>query len=483
MLRELGKKITNNFGLKLLAALFAFVLWIVVINIDNPVKVQKFTTSVTAENTDYLTAQGKYYEVLDGKNTVTFNVSGERSILTEMSNSDFSATADMEKIEYNENSGVYRVPVTVTPTRYINKVTVTSKQLYLEVVLEDLGTCQKVITAATRGTVADGCALGDMEIVGSNLLKISGPSSIVSQIDTAVATINVEGVSTDVTDSVVPVLYDADGNVIDTTKLKMSLSTVTVTAQILGTKDVALEFNTSGNVKDGYMITDIECPLETIRIKGQTNLLNTVNKISVPAEVLDVTDISEDLTVTVDISSYLPEGASLVLTSDAKIEVTVKVEQMDTKSFEVPVTNLSVENLRDTYLLEFEEDTVAIEISGPESVISGLKARNIKGTIDANALGPGTHNLTVNVSLEDNCWISKTVKVAVVISRETSAESNQNSGGTSDADSSQKPTDTTNSGTGTGSDAAGDTTDASGDTTDASKDVTDTSGETTDKQP
>lgn len=424
MLKKLGKKITNNFGLKLLAALFAVVLWIVVINIDDPTIVLPFTTSITAENTAYLTAQNKYFEVLDGKNTVTFNASAERSILTEMSNSDFSATADMEKIEYNENSGTYRVPVTITPKRYTNKVTVTSKQLYLEVVLEDLGTSQKVIVANTKGTVADGCALGSLEVVGSNLLKISGPASIISQIDSAVATINIEGVSTDVTDSVVPVLYDESGNVIDTTRLTLSLDTVTVSAQILSTKDVSLEFDTTGEVADGYMITGIEYPLETVRIKGESATLNPVNKITIPAEVLDVTDITDDLVTTVDISSYLPSGTSLVLTSDAKIEVTVKVEPVMKKTFEVPVANLTVENLRDAYLLEFDEDVIVAEISGPESVISELRAKNITGTVNAGGLGAGKHRLTVNFALEDYCWLTETVKVPVIISGDGSADTN-----------------------------------------------------------
>ncbi len=419
MLRMLGKKITNNFGLKLLAAVCAFVLWIVVINIDNPVVVQTFTTSVTAENTEYLTEQNKYFEVLNGKNTVTFNVSGERSVLSEMENTDFSATADMEKIEYSED-GICRVPVSITPTRYTNKVTVTSKKLYLEVVLEDLGTCQKVIAANTKGAVADGCALGDIEVVGSNLLKISGPSSIVSQIDSVTATINVEGVSADVTDSVVPVLYDSEGNVIDTTKLKMSLSTVAVSAKVLSTKDVALEFATVGDVAEGYVMTGIECPLETIRIKGESATLNTVNKISIPAEVLDVTDIEDDLTVTVDISSYLPADTSLVLASDAKIEVTVKVELMLSKTFDVPVKNLLVTNLREGYLLEFDEDTVEVRVSGPDSVVSELTAKNITGTLDASGIGTGSHQLTVELDLADYCQMTEKVKTPVSISADES---------------------------------------------------------------
>lgn len=442
MLKKLGKKITNNFGLKLLATLFAVVLWIVVINIDNPTTVQPFTTSITTENTDYLTEQNKYFEALDGKNTITFYASAERSVLSEMANSDFSAVADMEKIEYNENTGTYRVPVTITPKRYTNKVTITSKQLYLEVVLGDLGTCQKVIVPNTKGTVADGCALGNLEIVGSNLLKISGPAFIISQIDSAVATINIDGVSTDVTDSVVPVLYDADGNAIDTTRLTLSLDTVTVSAQILSTKDVSLEFNTTGKVAEGYMITGIEYPLETVRIKGESAILNPVNKIIIPAEVLDVTDITEDFVTTVDISSYLPSGTSLVLTSDAKIEVTVKVEPIMSKTFEVPVANLTVENLREAYLLEFDEDVVVVEISGPESVISELKAKNIEGTVNANGLGVGKHRLTVNFALEEYCWLTETVKVPAAISGNGNTNSNDDAGQDAETSVSTETTET-----------------------------------------
>ena len=38
MLQKFGKRVMNNFGLKILAVLFAVVLWIVVVNIDDPGK-------------------------------------------------------------------------------------------------------------------------------------------------------------------------------------------------------------------------------------------------------------------------------------------------------------------------------------------------------------------------------------------------------------------------------------------------------------
>ena len=186
-----------------------------------------------------------------------------------------------------------------------------------------------------------------VQIVGSNLLKVSGPASIVSQIDTAVATINVEGMSTDVTDSVVPVLYDADGNVIDTTKLTLSLSTVNISAQILNTKDVPLEFEAKGEPADGYVLTGVESSLDNVRIKGEAATLNTVSKITIPQEVLDISGITEDLTTTVDISSYLPSQTALVLNSDAKVEVTAKVEPVVKATYEVPVANFTIQNVRD----------------------------------------------------------------------------------------------------------------------------------------
>ena len=41
MLKRLGKTITNNFSLKILAVILAVVLWVVVINIDDPTTSRK----------------------------------------------------------------------------------------------------------------------------------------------------------------------------------------------------------------------------------------------------------------------------------------------------------------------------------------------------------------------------------------------------------------------------------------------------------
>ena len=122
MLKKTIKWMTNNLLLKLLAVMFAAILWLAVVNIDDPKTTRTFTTTVTVENTDYLTEIGKYYEIVNNSNTVTFKVSGKRSYLERMSNVDFKAIADLEMIE-NFN----RVPIEITPQRYNGFVTVASK--------------------------------------------------------------------------------------------------------------------------------------------------------------------------------------------------------------------------------------------------------------------------------------------------------------------------------------------------------------------
>ena len=139
MLRRIVRKLTNNFGLKILAVLFAAILWIVVVNIDDPIKPYNYTTSITFENQDFITNKNKIFEILDGSNTITFRVSAKRSILDKLSNADFTATADMEKIEYDEEKGTYRVPVVVTQSKYSSSQVTIASNLYKDVTLEDLG--------------------------------------------------------------------------------------------------------------------------------------------------------------------------------------------------------------------------------------------------------------------------------------------------------------------------------------------------------
>lgn len=440
MLQKFGKKVMNNFGLKVLAVLFSVVLWIVVVNIDDPSTSKPYTTSVSLENKSYITSMGKWADYLDGKNTITFSVYAKRSVHNTLTNANFTATADAQKIEYDEKTGTYRVPVAVTCNRNSSNINITSKDLYLDLELEDSASKQFPIKTNTTGTVASGCALGDVEITDANVMKVSGPASVVNQIDTVVATINVDGMSTDITDRVTPVFYDAQGEVVDTTKLTLSVSTVNISAQILNTKDVELEFLTTGTPADGYQAGDITYMPQKVRIKGEAAILNTINKITIPEEVLDLTDASSDIEKTVDISTYLPSGTALVISSDSKIDVTVVVEAVKTKTLQIPVTNLQVIGLDADEKVQYEEDNIALTVSGRSSVIDALDEKTISGSIDLTDLKLGAHNVLITFALDEDMVSYADTYAAVTIesASDTSAPADNTDGELENTSTSKK---------------------------------------------
>ena len=95
MKNNILKSLTNNLGFKILAVIFAFTLWLVVYNIEDPTKTKTFSSNVTVENAEAVTDLDKYYEVVDGSNYVSFSVTAKRSVLDKLEDSDFTAVADM----------------------------------------------------------------------------------------------------------------------------------------------------------------------------------------------------------------------------------------------------------------------------------------------------------------------------------------------------------------------------------------------------
>ena len=114
MANKILKTLVNNIGYKILAVVFAFILWLVVYNIDDPNKTVRFSTNVTVENESAVTDMNKCYEVLNGTNTVTFSVTAKRSVINKLEDTDFTATADMNRMIVDSDNKTARVPIEVT---------------------------------------------------------------------------------------------------------------------------------------------------------------------------------------------------------------------------------------------------------------------------------------------------------------------------------------------------------------------------------
>lgn len=398
MFRRLWKLITNNFGLKLLATLFAVMLWLVVVNVDDPKISQRFTTSVVIENTEYLTNQGKYFEIADDNNTIAFTVTAKRSYLEKLSNTDFKATANMENAELDSDSGTGRVPIEVTALRYNSQLSISKATQNLNIILDELDKAQFIVAAETSGELPDDCAIGNVS-VSPNLLKISGPKAVVSRIDHVIAPINVTGMTTDVVDRAIPILYDKDGNVVDKKELTMNLDTVTVSVQILDIKEVSLIFNVSGTPAEGYTYVGMTTDPKKIAIKGTASALNSVTAISIPERALDISGAREDITQIIDVTEYLPSGVTIADRTKAKVTVKVQIEQLASRTVNLFPSSIEVLNLQDNYELGFETTILRLTLSGTKADIDALEPSRITASIDAGQLTPGSHEIELALEL------------------------------------------------------------------------------------
>lgn len=429
------KTLTKNLGFKILAVVFAFILWLVVYNTDDPTITVSYTTNVTVENASVVTDMNKCYEVLNGTNTVSFAVTAKRSVLNKLEDTDFTAVADMNRMIVNEDGDKANVPIEIISKRSNSSLKYNEKNKYLEVSLEDLMKRRFIITADTSGKVADGYALGEVTVTNPNVLNVSGPASIVNKIDSVVATIDVDGMSMNLSDNVIPALYDADGQEIDTTKLKLSNTTVTISAKILSVKEIPLVFSTSGVPYGDNRVVEISSKPETIKVKGSSTTLNPFSSLNIPGDVLNVSGASEDITTTIDISEYLPDGVELVNASDATVTVTVRIEAYELKKFNLSTSQINVNGLDSNYDLSFDQSTVAVTVSGLKNDLNKLNTSQLSASIDVTDLGVGTHQVNLDLNLDEDNYAYQTITVTIEIKDKTKNDSENTDDDSSENDS------------------------------------------------
>ena len=417
MKNKLIKAVVNNIGLKLLAVLFAIILWLVVVNVDNPSQSKSFTVTVQVINENVLLEQGKYYTIPDNANTVTFRVTARRSIMEQLTASDFTATADLNNLENDS-----RIPVEISANRYSGSVTISGSTKYLTVEVGERMTSKFIISGETTGNPADGYTVDSVEVT-PNVITISGPAEDVSKISTVVASCDVSGLSSNISESVVPKVLDANGTEIDTTGLELSESTVNVAVSFLSVKTVPVELESDSDLPEGVELEGVKISPSTVEIVGDGAVLNGISSIKVPTSVVDLSKISSDFETEVDVSSYLPEGVTIRSGTNAKVTVTVSVSELEEKTFKVSSDNITVSSLATGLNYELAQDEISVTVSGKKSLIDELKASQIKGTVDASSITEaGTYELEISFSLDETDYTVSEAKITIVVTSEEEEE-------------------------------------------------------------
>lgn len=406
------KWITNNTGLKVVSIVFALMLWLIVVNIDDPsTKKEISNVQVELTNEDAITDKEKVCSVIDNSNVISITIRGPRSVVESLNASDFKATADLRELTDFEF-----VPIEIQALRNKDKLTsVESRTKNVKVSIEELSVKQFAIKASVTGTPADGYAVGNKSL-SQNIVKINGPASIMSTINRVVAEVNVSDMSSDINTPVSLTVYDGNDKAVDTSRLKMSVDSVNVNVEMLKTKEVPIKAGTSGTPADGYRVVGgVVCAPETVTIAAKENVLSGISEVRIPDEVIDVTDLNKSFESLIDISKYLGDGVTLI--GEAEILASVNIEQLESKDIYFPVTSISIENLADNYKSIYTNfDPLKLQIWGTEEKIQELQNTDVSVSIDLSSVkDSGNYTIPVTIQLPEgyNVFEEYTVEIHV----------------------------------------------------------------------
>ncbi len=381
------KKIaTDNLGLKILAILCSIVLWLVVINIEDPVIRRKFSDiPVTITNTDAVTDQGKVFEVVDDTDMIDVTVTAKRSVMSNITRDSIVATADMKDLTFMNT-----VRIRLSSNENSDKLeNIRSDTEDLKVNVEDIKRVQMVIETATSGEPGDGYLLGEVS-TDQNLVRLSGPESRISKVARATVEVAVDGITTSIQAGYPIHLYDADGNEIDDKSISKSVSSINVSVTILQKKQVPITFTVSGKPADGYEATgEIVSTPDSVTIAGRSSVLKNISEIALPEDVLNISGQSSDMQTLINLKQYLPDNVSFANADfSGKISVTVYIEKEEQADISVEKKNIVLQNVPDGQKAEIQnmDEPVVLKAVGLAENIAKLNDLTITGFVDLGTL-------------------------------------------------------------------------------------------------
>lgn len=377
------KKIFRNWGLKLASLVLAFVLWFLVVQIEDPQDTKRFSNiPVRLTNTELLDKENKVYEVLGNTDTVQVTVKAPRSIISTLRASDIIAEADVSKLTDISTIAIsYDVPnVEVDSIKGDHDV--------VRLSVEDRAVKWIGVQYKTIGETADDYIVTGVSL-DQNRIEVTGPQSAVEKISYAGITVDVSGAAANMTLNAEPLLYDADGNVLELSNVTKNVSYIHMSVEVLATKEVPIEWNVTGTPKEGYLATGVEeSSLATVRIAGTVSALSNVSRISIPEEEIDITDASADVVKTINIKEYLPDNIRLADSSfNGRVTVTVYIEPVLEKTYSLDTEDFDILNVPEGYEVEIiePEEPYELKISGLEAALSAVQPEMLRGTIDIAA--------------------------------------------------------------------------------------------------
>ena len=421
------KMFTQNLGLKAIALIVAFLIWVFVTNSDDPIRTQLFTVPITMVNEDSFAAVDKVVDTV-GTGVVTVKVRERRSVISRLSRtgSDFYVEADLENI-----TEMNTVPLTITCSN--TAVTWDEMEISpssLKVTLDDKTEQTFAITVSAAGTPGSGYAIGTTEIEQGKSVIIAGPQSIIRIIGQVTAPITVGGLSRDVSLSSQLRIFDKNGSELTETQMgRLELKDgngtlltdrmVNVNVDMWEVRsDISVKVDTIGEPAFGYRVVKVETLPAQITLAGTEEAFAAMGRVLESGAAVSVEGASSNVTQEIDLTEVVAavNGLKFLADADPVVSVTVTLEKSGDRILTIPISEVEMKNRPDKMKLVFTPAdvlSVTVHADGEEGG-ADTEPRVLSASVDlSSCVEEGTYELPVEVVLSEGQALSSDVTLKV----------------------------------------------------------------------
>lgn len=389
--------------LLLVSLLAAMITWAALVASDGTLTREKVFQNVSVSVTGEATLKSRGYIVMDDLNELLSGV----KMTVEVAQQNYkraSGTAYGPHLDLTDVTGVGENELPVSFSSQLYGPVVACDPASVVVQVERYITRRIPVTLEVVGEAPAGYFL-DSAKTDPTMLSVSGPQSLVSSVASAVATLDASMLTGDRQSdksAVDVVLQSGSGVAIESEKIEITNQTVltdsvVVETELLPVKHVpfATENFVSGTPEEGWELDSVEVGADALPVAAKQEILDAIEFITTD-QPLDIEGASGDMTGVVRIRK--PSGAENTLPSEVTVTARLREKEIERTLRGIRV---EIEGLGSGLNAVLAREKVTVQLTGAYRFISGLREEDIRLFVDVSGLGPGRHDVPVQIHIDN----------------------------------------------------------------------------------
>ncbi len=388
---------TKNMALKVIALVFALLLWGYVLTDQKPVRtkiVPEVATSFDGEAE--LIAQG--FCIRGDRSEILQNVTA--TVRTQITNYAYvnanTITAYISLRNISE-AREYELPITAVVNSSLGEVLSLSPST-VTVEIDTLVTKTIPITTSFSGELPDGYWADMDSLSTTSRLDITGPKTDISTITHGECVVDLNDRTSTIYSTFDVTFYDKNNNVVSSDIIIGTLPTSTVRLPIYPMKSVPVDVSSSlvgsDNLAANHEIIKAVSTPSSVRLVGDQATLDKIENVQL--EPIAVSGLDSTMTVSGEV--IVPDGVRLLDSSTVSILLEVR-EMVITQTFEQ--LEIQVHGQTKNENVSLSVTTADLTVEGRYSLVSILSRSDVQLFVDITGLTPGVYNLPISVLVRD----------------------------------------------------------------------------------